>query len=300
MMRKLIVLLLAVGVVAAGAAWFLSAPRPLAASAMDGLTGDADRGEQVFWATGCASCHAAPDAEGEARLVLAGGYRIVSPFGTFVTPNISPSDEGIGGWTAQDLADALIAGVSPEGRHYYPSLPYTTYVRMELQDVADLKAFLDTLPASDTPSAAHELSFPFNIRRTLGLWKLLYLDKDWITSAEGEEQERGRKLVEAEAHCGECHTPRTALGGLDTARWLQGAPNPSGEGKIPGIAPGLLDWSATDIAYYLETGFTPDYDSAGGEMASVVRNMAHLAPEDRQAIAAYVKALPPVETNSGE
>lgn len=299
-MRKLILFLLALIVVAAGVVWFLSAPRPLAASAMDGLAGDADRGEQVFWATGCASCHAAPDAEGEARLVLAGGYRIVSPFGTFVTPNISPSDQGIGGWTAQDLAVALIAGVSPEGRHYYPSLPYTTYTRMELQDVADLKAFLDTLPASETPSAAHELSFPFNIRRTLGLWKLLYLDKDWITTAEGEEQERGRELVEAQAHCGECHTPRTALGGLDTARWLQGAPNPSGEGQIPGIAPGLLDWSATDIAYYLETGFTPDYDSAGGEMASVVRNMAHLAPEDRQAFAAYVKALPPVESNGGE
>jgi mono/diheme cytochrome c family protein len=101
--------------------------------------------------------------------------------------------------------------------------------------------------------------------------------------------------VEALAHCGECHTPRNAMGGLDASRWMAGAPNPSGEGRIPGITPAQLDWTAQDIAYYLETGFTPEFDSAGGTMGSVVRNFANLGPEDRAAVAAYVKALPPAE-----
>lgn len=294
-MRKLLAVLVGLGVLAAIAGWVLSRPMPLPNDATAGLTGDAAHGETVFWAAGCASCHAAPEAEGEDRLVLAGGYRIKSPFGTFVAPNISPSPEGIGGWSVQDLANALVKGVSPEGQHYYPSLPYTTYARMKLQDVADLKAFMDTLPQSDVTSQLHELGFPFTVRRGLGLWKQLYLTEGWIVPVEDEQLERGRYLVEALGHCGECHTPRDAIGGADTALWLQGAPNPSGEGTIPGIAPNKLDWSAEDIAYYLETGFTPDFDSAGGEMADVVANMANLTPEDRGAIAAYVKAVPVAE-----
>lgn len=291
-MRRLLAILLVLGLVAGLTGWLLSRPAPLPDAATAGLNGDAARGETVFWAAGCAACHAAPDSEGDARLVLAGGYRITSPFGTFVAPNISPSSAGIGGWSTQDLANALIAGVSPAGRHYYPSLPYTTYARMTLQDVADLKAFLDTLPPSDVASLPHELSFPFTVRRGLGLWKQLYLNGDWVVPAEGETLERGRYLVEALGHCAECHTPRDAFGGLDSAQWLQGAPNPSGEGRIPGIAPSQLDWSAEDIAYYLETGFTPDFDSAGGEMADVIANLAHLSAEDRAAIAAYLKAVP--------
>ena len=103
---------------------------------------------------------------------------------------------------------------------------------------------------------------------------------------------RGRYLSEALAHCGECHTPRGALGNLDMARWLAGAPNPTGSGNIPPLTPGQLEWSAEDIAFYLETGFTPSYDSAGGHMAAVVENFSKLPPEDRAAVAAYLKALP--------
>ncbi|MFC6688223.1 cytochrome c [Jhaorihella thermophila] len=290
---RLIRWLIAAALLTGAAFWWLTGPRPLPDDATADLVGDAGRGETVFWAAGCASCHAAPGAKGAARLVLAGGYRIESPFGTFVAPNISPSPQGIGGWSTQDLANALIAGVSPDGRHYYPALPYTTYTRMTLQDVANLKAYLDTLPPSDSPSAAHELGFPFNVRRGLGLWKRLNLSPDWVLEAGDDPQlRRGRYLVEALGHCAECHTPRDALGGLDVARWMQGAPNPSGKGRIPPLTPDKLTWSAADIAYYLETGFTPDYDSAGGEMAQVVENLAHLSAEDRLAIAAYLKALP--------
>ncbi|MHA6262006.1 c-type cytochrome [Arenibacterium sp. CAU 1754] len=283
------------GVAVAIILWTLSRTVAVDQTALDGIEGNAARGETVFWAGGCASCHAAPESDGDARLILAGGYRIKSPFGTFVAPNISPSDKGIAGWSLQDLANALIAGVSPDGQHYYPSLPYASYARMTLQDVADLKAFMDGLPASDADNQPHELGFPFTVRRGLGLWKRLFLSDDWIVQLDSDAPDdvlRGRYLVEALGHCGECHTPRDVLGGLEYDKWLQGAPNPTGKGRIPGIAPGTLLWSAADIAYYLETGFTPDYDSAGGEMAHVVANLAHLTGQDRAAIAAYLKAIP--------
>lgn len=292
-MRKLLTIIVGLAAIGGLAGWVLSAPKPVAEDLMAGLTGDAANGEQVFWAGGCSSCHAAPDAKDEQRLILSGGYRMVSPFGTFIAPNISPGPEGIGGWSTTDLANALLAGVSPQGQHLYPSLPYTTYMHMQPQDVADLKTYMDTLPVSDVASLPHELGFPFNIRRGLGLWKLINMNPDWVlTDAPTPETERGRYLVEALTHCAECHTPRDLTGGLDRSKWMQGAPNPSGKGKIPAIDPVNLTWSARDIAYYLETGFTPDFDSAGGQMTKVVVSMGKLPESDRNAIAAYLKALP--------
>jgi len=287
--------LILVAALAAAAGWWITRAQPLAEDALAGLTGDAARGEAVFLAAGCASCHVAPNAED--KRVLSGGQRFASDFGSFVAPNISPDPvHGIGGWTMAQFASALKRGVSPEGQHYYPAFPYTAYARMRDRDIADLWAFWQGLPASDTPSQPHEVGFPFSIRRGVGVWKLLYLNDDWVMTGDLDPQlERGRYLVEALAHCGECHTPRGPLGGLDRANWLQGAPNPNGKGQIPGLTPDKLKWDAAEIAYYLEAGFTPDYDSAGGHMVAVVENFAKLTAEDRAAVAAYVKALAPAQ-----
>ncbi len=296
-MRRFLYALLALILVGGVGIWAVTRPSPLPADALAGLNGDPGRGARVFWAGGCASCHAAPEAVGDERLKLGGGLRLSSPFGTFVAPNISPDPEnGIGGWSALDLANAMQRGLSPDGRHYYPAFPYTAYANASLQDIVDLKAFLDTLPPVATPSQSHEIGFPFNIRRLIGGWKVLNADKGFVLSTPADVQiARGRYLAEALGHCGECHTPRGPLGGLRRDAWLAGAPLPTGKGRTPNITPGGLDWSATDIAYYLETGFTPQFDSAGGEMASVVANMAHLPAEDRAAIAAYLKAVPAIE-----
>lgn len=279
-----------------GVFWVVTAPDRLPGDSFAGLTGDAARGEQVFWAGGCASCHSAPGAEGEARLVLAGGRAFDTDFGTFHAPNISPSAAGLAGWSVADLGNAMMRGVSPEGAHYYPAFPYASYVKATPQDVADLHAFLATLPASDTANLPHEVGFPFSVRRLLGGWKFLFFRDDWVLAeAEDPTLARGRYLAEALGHCAECHTPRNALGGLDRARWLAGAPSPDGKGTIPNITPAKLDWTDRDIAAYLKTGFTPDFDSAGGEMAEVVQNMSHLPDEDIAAIVAYLKAVPAVE-----
>jgi mono/diheme cytochrome c family protein len=297
-MRRFFLLLILLLALTGAGAWWLSAPATVAQARLAAIAAhepDPDNGERVFLAGGCASCHAAEDADGEDRLILMGGHRLTSDYGTFVAPNISPHPEqGIGDWSVEDFAVAMLVGVSPEGTHYYPAFPYTAYTHMTEADIADLWAFLQTLPASDRPNEANALTFPYNLRRGIGLWKWRYLDDDWVAAAPSETLERGRYLVEALAHCAECHTPRDQFGGLDMARWMGGAPNPSGRGRIPNITPAALDWSAADLAYYLETGFTPDYDSAGGTMADVVTNTSQLPAEDRAAIAAYVKGLAPV------
>ena len=292
-MGRAIRYLAVLAVIGAGAGWVLTAPNPLAEADVAGLTGDAAKGEAVFWAAGCASCHMAPDAKGEAQLVLAGGMRFASDFGTFVAPNISPSPEGIGGWSLGQFVSAVQRGVSPAGAHYYPAFPYNAYNKATLQDMADLHAYMQTLPPDTTPSQPHDIGFPFNIRRSLGGWKLLFSSDDWAIDADLTEAEtRGRYLVEALAHCGECHTPRNALGGLDRARWLAGAPNPDGKGRSPNITPTALNWSEAEIAAYLLSGFTPEFDSVGGHMVAVVENMARLPESDRLAIAAYLKKVP--------
>ncbi len=295
-MRRAVIGLVAVALLGAAAYAVVSRSPTVSEAEIAGIDPDLARGETVFWAMGCASCHAADGAQGEAKLVLSGGHRLVTPFGTFVAPNISQHPEhGIGGWSRAEIVSAVRFGTAPDGRHYYPAFPYAAYGKATMEDLVSLAAFLETLPASPVPDAPHELGFPFSVRAGIGLWKALFGSADFVMPAPTPELEAGRYLAEALAHCGECHTPRNAMGGLDRSRWLAGAPNPSGEGRIPNITPAALDWSAADIAEYLKSGFTPEFDTAGGSMAAVVAGTSRLSDADRAAIAAYVKAVPPVE-----
>jgi mono/diheme cytochrome c family protein len=305
MVKKLLIVLVAVAAVVAAALWAIAAPAALPETTFEGVgEPDIENGRLIFAAGGCASCHAAPDAEeaaggeegAESAPVLAGGLAIESEFGTFHVPNISPSPQGIGDWSFEAFANAMLRGVSPGGGHYYPAFPYGSYTLMEIGDVNDLWGYLQTLPESDNIPPDHDVGFPFGIRRGVGLWKYLYMPDDYRVPIATDEPAatRGQYLVEAVGHCGECHTPRTFLGGLNADRWLAGAPNPDGDGRIPDISPGgsIDDWSVGDLAYYFESGFTPEFDVVGGSMAEVQRGLAQLPESDREAIAAYLKALP--------
>ncbi|AXT28951.1 diacylglycerol kinase (plasmid) [Ruegeria sp. AD91A] len=301
-MRRLFIFAAVIAVLVGLVGLVLIRPKRVDQTLLDGVTPDHERGEVVFYAAGCASCHSAPSAAGEELLELAGGRRFETEFGTFIAPNISSDPvAGIGSWSALDLANALFHGTGPEGQHYFPAFPYTSYSNMTAEDVASLHAFLATLPAVATESFPHEVGFPFNIRRGLGGWKLLYLEPGWVVEGDLTDQQiQGRYLVEALGHCAECHTPRNGLGGLKRDLWLAGAPNPGGKGRIPGLTADQLDWSEADIAEYLKSGFTPDYDSAGGEMVEVIENTSRLSDNERFAIAAYLKAVPvpPIEPSS--
>ena len=299
-MRPLMRVIVPLAVVVMLAAWWLTAPGMIGEDDLPAHSPDAAAGERLFWAGVCASCHATPvkgkRAKGDDKLILGGGMELSSPYGVFRVPNISPhAEDGIGAWSMVDFVNAMQHGVSPDGRHYYPSFPYASYARMPVEDVMDLKAYLDTLAAVEGRVGGHTLGFPWSVRRGIGLWKRLYLETDPVFGSDDPLVERGRVLVEGAGHCGECHTPRDRLGGLDFDRWLAGAPNPEGKGRIPNITPGgkkTSEWSRRDIEYYLESGFTPDFDTVGGSMVAVQENMAMLSKEDREAIAAYLKAVP--------
>ncbi|MBL4807378.1 MAG: cytochrome c [Rhodobacteraceae bacterium] len=284
---------LVAALIGGAAFWFLTRPDYLDRSAAFDQPGDAVHGAQVFAIGGCASCHIAKDAKGDDRLRLGGGQEFATDFGTFVAPNISPDIEtGIGAWTAYEFSNAVMRGIGQRGQHLYPAFPYSSYARMTVADALDLKAFMDTLPAVSQQNAGHDLPLPFQLRRGLGLWKLMFLNDDPVIDS---LEERGRYLVEGPGHCAECHSPRNALGGIDTNRWLAGAPNPDGKGRIPNITPhndGTEGWSIEDIAFYLETGFTPEYDTAGASMVEVIENLSQISGDDRLAIARYLKSIP--------
>ena len=193
---------------------------------------------------------------------------------------------------------AVLKGTSPDGAHYFPAFPYTSYQHAKVDDVRDLFAYLKTLAAGGGQPRDHDVPFPFNIRRNVGIWKLLFMDgkPSRRIASHSASWNRGAYLVNGLGHCAECHSPRNFLGGIVEAQRFAGGPNPEGEGWVPNITQKrLAEWSAKDIAYFLETGQTPDGDTAGGSMARVIRNTSQLPPEDRAAIAEYLKSLPPVE-----
>lgn len=301
MLRKLLFrLLLPLVVVAAGAfgvLWFLTTPARVSADTLGARTADLANGKTMFAIGGCASCHATPKQDDRTR--LGGGLALKSPFGVFYAPNISmDKTDGIGNWSEADFVAAIMKGTSPDGSHYYPAFPYTSFQHMRVEDVRDLFAYMQTLPAVAGRAPDHDLPFPFNLRFALGVWKLLYLDGEPFKPdpARSEAWNRGAYLVNAPGHCGECHSPRNALGAVIAAQRFAGGPAPDGRGGVPNITQTKLkNWSEADFGELLNSGMTPDADFVGGSMADVVRNTAQLSAADRAAMAHYLKSLPPVD-----
>ena len=296
MLRKLVVLALIAVVVGLGVFWVVTIPATVPASALPQRTPNLDNGKTMFFAGGCSSCHATPNQDDKTR--LGGGFGLKSPFGTFFAPNISPDPkDGIGGWSEANFATAMLKGTSPSGDHLYPAFPYTSYQRMKLDDVRDLFAYLKTLPAVQVASKPHDVPFPFNIRRSLGGWKFLFLDGKPFTPdpAKDAAWNRGAYLVNGPGHCAECHSPRNILGGIVASQRFAGGPEAVGDGFVPNITPKGLSMSHEELVKLLATGEMPDGDTIGGEMAKVTSNTGKLNAADREAMATYVRSLPPVE-----
>ncbi len=310
-MKRTLIVVFGFAIAGTGIFYVLSMPDPLTADQLPAVSADLANGELMFWAGGCRSCHAAPGAE-DNELTLSGGMELPTPFGTFRSPNISPDpDAGIGRWSTLEFINAMVRGLSPQLEHYYPAFPYPHYQNMTFGDLIDLKGYLDTLPGSSNRVAEHALAFPYSLRRGIGLWKWRYLSRNAVvqTSAPSAEVERGRYLVNGAGHCGACHTPRDEYGGDMPDRFLSGAeaieiaegPDGQSVGRIPNITPhpdGIGAWSEKDIEYSLESGFDPDFDSFGGTMVEVQENMARLPAADRAAIAAYLKSIPALPSDS--
>lgn len=256
------------------------------------------RGAYLVTAGGCTSCHTDFQKKGKP---FAGGAPIKTPFGAFYPPNITPDKtHGIGNWTDEDFIRAMRDGKNPDGAHYFPAFPYTSYTQISEPDLKAMKAYLFSIPAVAQPSTPHDISFPFSWRFLQTGWKILFFRNERFRPdpAKSAEINRGAYLSNALAHCGECHTPRNALGGLDYDRWMAGTKDgPEGE-SIPNLTPDEksgLTWSVPEIAEYLKTGQNPEFDFAGSLMAEVIEhNTGKLTDADRIAIARYLKSLKPL------
>ncbi len=269
---------------------------------------DADRlakGEYLFHAANCQSCHTDSKSKGA---LLAGGRALETPFGTFYGPNITPDEtHGIGGWSDEDFVRALRHGQAPDGSRYFPVFPYTAFTKMTDEDMLALKAYIFSLPPVDRPNKPHDIDFPFGFRFLMTFWQWLFFEPGVLAPdpARSEQWNRGAYLVEALGHCGECHTPREITGALDQSMAYAGTlDGPDGD-AVPNITPdpetGIGTWSDKDLIFMFRSSLLPDGDAVGGTMAEVVQNgTRYLTQEDLEAIVAFLRALKPIHNQIGE
>lgn len=259
-----------------------------------------DRGRYLARAGNCVSCHTSPGGP-----AFAGGLGFETPFGKLYSSNItSDPDTGIGKWSIEEFGRALREGVRPDGEHLYPAFPYTAYSRISDDDVLALYAYFKVIkPVKFTPPA-NQMSFPFNQRWTLGVWKAMYFDAARFEPdpSQSEPWNRGAYLVEGLAHCSACHSPRNALGAeLSDSSMTGGEYNDRvGSGEIrPWSAPNLTDvpnglasWSVEDLVGYFTTGRTAFTETHGPMNEVILNSTRHLSEPDVTAMAVYLKSLP--------
>jgi mono/diheme cytochrome c family protein len=272
-------------------AYLVAAP-PAAAADRDAVA----RGAYLAGAAGCDQCHSDSEHGGKP---FAGAPPFPTPYGRIATPNLTPDRAtGIGGWSLADFTRAVRWGVAPDDSHYVPSFPYPFYNRLTDGDLADLKAFLDSLPPVSRRDleGAGSTALVGRARAALAV-ALTPLRGAWQPDpAKDAVWNRGAYLVASVGRCGDCHTPRSWLGVPDSERFLAGTPSGPDGKKVPNITQdtktGIGDWSEQDIIGVLTDGHTPDFDFVAGPMADIVKNTARLTEEDRRAIAVYLHSIP--------
>ncbi|HUJ99329.1 MAG TPA: cytochrome c [Stellaceae bacterium] len=238
----------------------------------------------------CDVCHTVPGGP-----PYAGGRPIPTPFGTIYSANITPdATTGISRWSQAAFRRAMKEGVSRNGDDLYPAFPYDHYTKLGDDDVAALYAFLMSRSAVQSRPPANALIFPLNLRWTVAVWDLLYLDRTPFRPdpKQSEAWNRGAYLVQGLGHCGDCHTPRDRLGGERTAAAFAGG---TAEGwsapALTAASPAPLPWSEAQLFRYLHQGWDTAHGAAAGPMAPVTRDLARASASDVAAIATYVATL---------
>lgn len=256
-------------------------------------------GKYLFEVGDCMGCHAA-NGNGPTP---SGGLGLDTPFGTFRAPNITPDKRfGIGSWSVADFKRALRQGIGKNGEYLYPVFPYPSFSGMTDSDAEDLYAYLMTIPPAAVANRPHEIRAAFAWRPLLFVWRTLFF-REGPHQPHADQTDiwnRGNYLVHAVAHCEECHTPRNLLGALQKAQAFAGnVGGPDGQ-NAPNITSdpqtGIGGWTATDIQRLLRTGMTPDSDMIGSGMKAVVRGTSRLSDADLQAVATYLKTVPPIRS----
>lgn len=282
-------------------AWWAFALAGLSLAPLAGAAGDAKRGEYVARLGGCLSCHTDPKKK---DAPLAGGLALKTPYGTFFVPNITPDIEtGIGRWSESDFIRAMTEGVAPDGRPFYPAFPYTSYTRMQRQDLLDLKAYLGTVKPVRNEVPPHDLRFPYNLRFALHVWKWLFFHPGSFKPNPGKSASwnRGAYIVTGPGHCGECHTVRNFLGATIEKHALAGMKKGPDGKRVANITPNRKDgiglWSVADMVDFLKTGEPPYGEKVDPPMDDVITNStSHWTDRDLKSVAEYLLSLPQRET----
>ncbi|MGM0631862.1 MAG: c-type cytochrome [Pseudomonadota bacterium] len=274
-------------VIVVGLFWQWSSPPSVSPTSLPDSAEAIEQGRYLVHAGGCISCHQNQSDDDDS---LSGGHALESPFGTFHVSNITPDDDtGIGGWSGEDFILALRHGRAPEGVHYYPAFPYRSYAGISDEEALAIGAWLMSRPAVRNEVPEHEL--PGWISRwQMRFWNLMadVLQEEPAPVGDDPQLQRGAHLARDLGHCGECHTPRNALGVPDMTREFAGAELVEGD-SVPAIdAQALSDWTEEDFELLLFLGMLPDGDYVGGDMGDVVEhNTAELTEEDRKALSAF-------------
>jgi mono/diheme cytochrome c family protein len=261
-----------------------------------------ERGRYLARAGNCGACHTAANGE------FAGGVAFETPFGKLYSANITPDAQtGIGSWTGEQFLLSLRKGVRPNGDNLYPVFPYTEFTNVTDEDAAALFAFLKSLPAVRFAVPQNDMSFPYNRRSLMSVWKAMFFYEGPYQPrpAQSAEWNRGAYLVTGLGHCSACHSPRNALGaerpsmamtgGVYADHVPNGAVRPWSAPNLTSLPQGLGAWSAEEISAYLKTGAN-SYAATFGPMNEVIMNSTrHLSDADLHAMAVYLKSLPPNE-----
>ena len=256
------------------------------------------KGQYIFsLAAGC-GCHSDPKGTPHA-----GGRPFPIPFGTVYSTNLTADKEtGLGGWTDQQIADAITKGVGRGGVKTLPLMPYGLYSGMAQDDLKALIAFLRTLKPVRKPTPELQTSVP--MLRSIASEGWLKAFGQFFTppaTAPKNGLERGKYLTEHVAICGDCHTPRSSIGVPNRSMYMAGAGKdigPLGE-LVPNITPdketGIGTWKREEIADLLITGTKPDLDYVRGLMYDVIQGTSHgyrhMSRDDALAIADYIKSI---------
>ena len=253
------------------------------------------RGRYLAQAADCEACHTA-----EGGKPFAGGLAFETPFGTLYSPNITPDKEtGIGAWTDADFLKAVHEGIDKDGERLYPAFPYAAYTYITDEDVLAIKTYLFSLaPVKNTPPES-DLRFPYNQRWLMVFWSGLFNPKQRFqpVADRSPEWNRGAYLVEALAHCGECHTPRNLMQALDNKSKFVGAvvDNWHAYNITPDSSTGVGNWSEAELAQYLSTGHAKGHGTASGPMAQAVElSFEKMTPGDIRAIVTYLRSVPAI------
>jgi mono/diheme cytochrome c family protein len=288
-----------IGMIGGAAFLRLSQSDPLTASELPAHVADIENGHILYTIGGCISCHRPPKEDTARQADLpSGGKPLATPLGPLYPPNITPDPvTGIGRWSKLDFVNAVYLGISPQGIHYIPAFPYTSYHRMPLADILDLQAYMAALPGVSAPDRENRLPLDVLLRKGVGLWKRLAMPRSAFRPdpSRSDTWNRGAYLVNGPGHCGECHTPRNILMIPDEKRHLAGGPHPEGKDRVPSLR-NLISRGryadAEELTSAMLFGETMGFDrlSSGG-MGDVQANLAKLPEDHVRAIAEYLVSL---------